>query len=861
MMPRGIARQIFLGYVLPLIVLLVAGLLIPVLLWGFAGRYRGEFAARKELASRMEVLAHAAMDVAEAEANLKRFKDPAFRSSQNQARSIYRDRYQEIMSWFEDHPAPALEKEFRGVHAQFQVWDRKGSRATAAFEPIEAALMRLINQTAQARDRYEPLYLTADSLRIAAIIIFPLGALVSALMIGRSIARSITEPLEALVSAVERLERKEITPAELPDESGRDDEVGELWQALRRMAETVAERESALEARSEALAVTGRRLESVLDATNDGVALLSQEGRFLLANPRFAAFFGLESADLQDHSFARIGPRLLSLFKGSDQEPARLRLREVLRDTERVTDETFALARPLPRVLRFYSSPVRTEGTLIGRIVILRDVTRETEADRLKSEFASTVSHELRTPLTAINGNVALLLSEKPGPLTENQREFLALTQTSVLRLTGLITEMLDLSKLESAGLQMEHKPLDCSALARQVVRTMEEQARTRGLSLTLNMPESIPLIRGDSDRIAQVLMNLISNALKYTPPGGKVIVRLAADDTQLTVRVADTGIGITADDRTRLFDKFFRADNSTTRSVGGTGLGLAISKTIVEALGGMIWVESTPGIGSTFAFTLPLASAEPEQEAPDVLMSPPAPRRLLLLVHDQTPVLHRLNHTFSNQGMIVSAAAVPEEALRRARGLHPDALLLPPLTATFDAFQLLRSLRSDPKTERVTVLIYALRAVGNTYELRDSLFLSSQEKLASALTKLKTDEHARNRPVVIVGDEVLFQAARELWPRQSTSPLLWCPKSEELVGKVGPLCPLAVVCDTTTQDMRPVGAFSRGALERHSNQHVAWLYLGDFGSRTRLLVPHGAGSILLERSASVVQEAISAAI
>ncbi|WP_309714182.1 ATP-binding protein [Armatimonas sp.] len=861
MMPRGIARQIFLGYVLPLIVLLVAGLLIPILLWGFAGRYRGEFAARKELASRMEVLAHAAMDVAEAEANLKRFKDPAFRSAQNQARSIYRDRYQEIMSWFEDHPAPALAKEFRGVHAQFQVWDRKGSRAAAAFEPIKATLVRLTNQTAQARDRYEPLYLTADSLRVVAIIIFPLGALVSALMIGRSIARSITEPLEALVSAVERLERKEITPAELPDESGRDDEVGELWQALRRMAETVAERESTLEARSKALAVTGRRLESVLDATNDGVALLSREGRFLLANPRFAAFFGMESEDLQDQNFARIGPRLLSLFKGSDQEPARLRLREVLRDTERVADETFALARPLPRVLRFYSSPVRTEGTLIGRIVILRDVTRETEADRLKSEFASTVSHELRTPLTAISGNVALLLSEKPGSLTEDQREFLALTQISVLRLTGLITEMLDLSKLESTGLQMEHKPLDCGLLARQVVRTMEEQARTRGLSLTLNMPESIPIVRGDTDRIAQVLMNLISNALKYTPSGGKVVVRLAADDTQLTVRVADTGIGITAEDRARLFDKFFRADNSTTRNVGGTGLGLAISKTIVEALGGTIWVESTPGIGSTFAFTLPLAGTEPEKEAPEELASPTGPRRLLLLVHDQTPILHRLNHTFSNQGMIVSAAAVPDEALRRARGLHPDALLLPPLTATFDSFQLLRHLRADPQTERVTVLIYALRAVGNTYELRDSLLLSLQEKLASALSNLKTDEHARNRPVVIVGDEALFQATRDLWPRQSASPLLWCSKSEELVSKVGPLCPLAVVCDTTTQDMRPVGAFSRGPLERHSNQRVAWLYLGDFGSRTRLLVPHGAGSVSLERSASVVQEAISAAI
>jgi PAS domain S-box-containing protein len=858
-MPRGIARQIFLGYVLPLIVLLVAGLLIPVLLWSFAGRYRGEFSARKELASRVDVLTHAAEDIAKAQLNLQRFGDREFRTAQSRARQAYGARYQEITTWFDDHQAPDLEKEFLATQAAFQAWDRPKNRQAAAFVPIQAALTTFNQHAAQSRDHYEPLYRMADYLRVATLVIFPVGALVSALLIGRSIARSITDPLEALVSAVERLERKEISPAELPDESARDDELGELWQALKRMAETVAERESTLEARSEALATTGRRLESVLNATNDGVALLSREGRFLLVNPRFAAFFGQEPEDLLEQSFSRVGPRLLSLFKGSDQLAARLRLREVLRDTEHIADETFALARPVPRVLRFFSSPVRTEGTLIGRIVVLRDVTRETEADRLKSEFASTVSHELRTPLTAIHGNVALLLSEKPGALTENQREFLSLTQTSVQRLTGLITEMLDLSKLEASGLQMAHKPVECGPLVRQVVRTMEEQARIRGLTLALNASESLPPVLGDADRIAQVLMNLISNALKYTPQGGKVVVRLAADESQLTVRIADTGIGITPEDRARLFDKFFRADNSTTRSVGGTGLGLAISKAIVEGLGGAIWVESTPGIGSTFAFTLPLALGEALHTNPEPL-TPVGPRRLLLLVHDQTTVLHRLNHALSQQGMILSAAAVPAEALRRTRGLRPDALLLPPFTTAFDAFQLIRNLRSTPETERTTVLLYALRAVGSTYELRDTLLLAPQEKLVSMLGQLKTDAPARNRPVVIVGSEALFQTTRESWPRQNSSPLIWCARSEELVGKLGPLCPLAVICDTTL-DMRPVGAFARSALDRHQGQRIVWLYLGDFGSRTRLLIPPGAGGVPLERAASVVQEALGAII
>jgi CheY-like chemotaxis protein len=336
------------------------------------------------------------------------------------------------------------------------------------------------------------------------------------------------------------------------------------------------------------------------------------------------------------------------------------------------------------------------------------------------------------------------------------------------------------------------------------------------------------------------------------------VIVRLSASETQLTVRVADTGIGIAPEDRSRLFGKFFRADNSTTRSVGGTGLGLAISKAIVEGLGGTIWVESTPGIGSTFSFTLPLEQSAPPEEARP---HPNGPRRLLLLVHDQTTILHRLNHTLSQQGMIVSAAAAPTEALRRARDLRPDALLLPPFTTAFDAFQLLRNLRSDPATERTIVLMLALRSVGATYELRDTFALAAPERLGGALTQLRTDESARNRPVVVVGEEALWESVRQHWDRQELSPLLRCHSTEELIGKIGPLCPLIVICDTTTQDMRALGAFARTCLERHSTLRVAWLFLGDFGTRTRLLIPQGAGAVPLEQFTTHLHEAIVASI
>ena len=855
---KGIARKIMLGYVTPLLVLLVAGLLIPVFLWAFAARYRGEFAARKELVSRVSILVHAAQDIADEETNRQRFQDDKFRKRQGEARISYLERRQEIQVWFEDHPDLSLQNKFSQVDSAFKTWDRRDKRTPEGFIAVHQGFEGLMTQVTKARDSYEPLYQLAESLRWIALLLFPLIALTSALLIGRAIALSITEPLVALAHAAERLEHHTLTAIDLPEDNGQSDELGELRRAFRRMMEAVIQREQALENRSEALAATGRRLESVLNATNDGIALLDREGVFTLVNPRFAALFGLESEDLRGGSFARLGPRLLSLFKPRDRQVAHQRLREVLRDREATVEETYALARPLPRVLRFYSTPVRDTEGFIGRIVVLRDVTREIEADRLKSEFASTVSHELRTPLTAISGNVALLLGEKAGPLTADQREFLNLTRSSAERLTDLINEMLDLSRLESGGLPMRQVSVDCGPLLSRIVRTLQEQARLRGLNLTAIIPESLPAVLGDPDRIAQVVMNLISNALKYTPSGGKIMVRLIAEESQLALKVSDTGIGIASEDRARLFSKFFRADNSTTRSIGGTGLGLAISKAIIERLGGRIWVESTPSVGSTFTVTLPLATGEPQEVASENAPRSNGPRRLALLVHDQTSVLHRLNHSLSQQGMIVSAAANPEETLRRARGLRPDVLLLSPFTTAFDALQLLQDLRANPLTERLIVVLYQVRGIGNSFEFPDTLALAPPQKVEAALAQLKTDTHAPHRPLVVLGTQALHANVRNFHPRQSASPVVSCQSRDELTSKVGQLCPLALVCDTAELDGRTLGLYLRQTLKRHVGLRVPLLLVGELGTRTRLLVPQGTGPVSLDRFAEAVNEAIA---
>ncbi len=346
---------------------------------------------------------------------------------------------------------------------------------------------------------------------------------------------------------------------------------------------------------------------AVLNATNDGIVMLDRGGGFSLVNQRFADLFGLESDVLLDQTFEQAGPLFLARFK--DARAVRARMRELLPDPEATADETYEIVEPEHRVLRLYSAPVRGEaGDLLGRIFVFRDVTRETAVDRIKTEFTSVVSHELRTPLTAIQGYVDLMLGGQTGEINELQREFLTIVQGNTGRLTALITDMLDISRIESSRVGVRRDRVDYGKIVRETARTLAHEARAKDIALAAEVPPGLPPVTGDADRIAQVLMNLLSNAIKYTPPGGRVTVTVEPADTIVTTCVADTGIGISAQDQQRLFQKFFRADNSTTREAGGTGLGLAITKAILERLHGSIWAESEPGKGSRFFFTLPAA-------------------------------------------------------------------------------------------------------------------------------------------------------------------------------------------------------------------------------------------------------------
>jgi|RhiMethySRZTD1v2_1073278.scaffolds.fasta_scaffold76290_2 signal transduction histidine kinase len=229
------------------------------------------------------------------------------------------------------------------------------------------------------------------------------------------------------------------------------------------------------------------------------------------------------------------------------------------------------------------------------------------EANRLKTEFVTVVTHELRSPLTSITGYLDLLMEE--GCEEAEAREvYLQIVKRNADRLLELINDLLDIARLEAGKLELQRLPLDLEGLIQEVSGALRPQIERKGLHLHLDLAAPLPLVTGDPERLTQILLNLVSNAYKYTPQGGSITIATRAERAGVCIAVQDTGIGLSSEEQQQLFTKFFRAQQPQVREVGGTGLGLAIARALVELHGGKITVVSTPGQGATFNVTLPVA-------------------------------------------------------------------------------------------------------------------------------------------------------------------------------------------------------------------------------------------------------------
>ncbi|MBI5565324.1 MAG: GAF domain-containing protein [Chloroflexi bacterium] len=326
------------------------------------------------------------------------------------------------------------------------------------------------------------------------------------------------------------------------------------------------------------------KLDTILREIEDAVIVTDADLRLLLLNNAARSAFNLTDAALGQPLAEAIPLKaVIDLF---DQRK--------LRSQAWRADIVLADGRTLQGQLSVLSG--------IGYGAVLHDITRLKELDKIKSEFVSIVSHDLRTPLTAIRGYVELL--PRVGPLNEQQREFVARVEYSMTNIVSLISDLLDIGRIE-AGVDWEMQPLPLDMMIRDTVQELQSEAARSQHALTLEVVD-LPPVRGNARRLRQVVNNLVSNALKYTPAGGRITVAARGDGDFVFLHVRDTGIGIALEDQRHIFEKFYRVRSEATEHIQGSGLGLSIVKAIVEKHSGRVWVESEPGQGSTFTVVLP---------------------------------------------------------------------------------------------------------------------------------------------------------------------------------------------------------------------------------------------------------------
>lgn len=399
----------------------------------------------------------------------------------------------------------------------------------------------------------------------------------------------------ALLNRFGQMASLALTDANLYEEAQH--ELQERRRAEQRLQDILAEIERAQ-----------TKARAILDAATDSMLLLAPDQTILSVNRSFCEnFFGADPRQVFGKRLADYDETIRTIF---DPATAFQHIIETtLADTDNAFTHNLSQVAPRARELQLSSTPVHTStNEYLGRLYVFRDVTQERELDRMKNDFVSMVSHELRTPLTSIKGYLELLQTEQVGKLNDTQREFLNIVKANTERMVQLINDLLDLSRIEAGRIELRPQALDLARLIQTVVETMHPQLRAKQQNVVLAIPPDLPSVWGDHDRVIQILTNLVSNAHKYTPLAGTITIAARVDDAWARVDVTDTGIGLSQKDLTQLFSKFFRAQNRAVQNIPGTGLGLAITRSLVELHGGRIWVESTPGQGSTFSFTLPLA-------------------------------------------------------------------------------------------------------------------------------------------------------------------------------------------------------------------------------------------------------------
>lgn len=424
-----------------------------------------------------------------------------------------------------------------------------------------------------------------------------LGALVLGVVFSLILAGRIVRPIRQMRAATQQIAAGNYDVTVDVDTS---DELGQLAEQFNEMT---AQLRTYRDLNIEKIVAEQRKNEAIIESIDDGLIVVDADYNVLNLNP------AAERA-LDTRRTAAEGRHFLEVF---NDEALFEQVKQVAQSgapsAKKGRDNMLSIERgDTTRHYQLLVNPVRgPEDEMLGVIVMLRDVTELEQVNRMKSEFVATASHELKTPITSIGMSVGLLEERLQPVMDERDRQLIEAASEDVQRLRGLVDDLLDLSKIESGRMVMEFDTVPVELLFEKATQTLQQQAHKQSIDLRASVPDDLPAIKADANKITWVLNNLISNALRYTVTGGHIVLAAEAIGSAVHCSVTDDGAGIPYEYQSKIFDKFVQVDSE--QGQGGTGLGLAICREIIHAHGGRIWVDSTPGEGSTFTFTLPQAS------------------------------------------------------------------------------------------------------------------------------------------------------------------------------------------------------------------------------------------------------------
>lgn len=471
-------------------------------------------------------------------------------------------------------------------------------------------------------------------------------------------------------------------------------------------------------------------LNAIVDHLADGLLVTDIEGKITRFNPALLAMFEVKDFDLKGKKVAEIFPqKLAKLVEATEHREGEIVTLEVELGNHKIGQ---ALATTILK------EAVKDEADRsLGSVILIRDVTVEREVDRMKTDFLATVSHELRTPLTSVLG-FASIIKEKleevivPALPAEDRKTQKALKRvgdniniivSEAERLTSLINDVLDIAKMEAGRVEWQIQPTDPVQILKQAIAATSSLFENQNLKLIKDFSPMLPQVSVDRDRMIQVAINLLSNAVKFTP-SGSVTCRARLMTDELVISIADTGIGIAPEDRSKVFERFKQVGDILTEKPQGTGLGLPISKQIVEHHGGKIWVESELGKGSIFSFSIPLArtvksvkeftniTALIAQLKQQVISRTPIDvkeRQHILVVDDDPNVREMLKQSLEEEGYNVAEAFNGVEAISKAKAEKPNLIILDVMMPHIDGYDVAAVLKHDPQTAGIPIIIVSL--------------------------------------------------------------------------------------------------------------------------------------------------------